>query len=313
MTTAQQLVDDTKRLLLSGQREPMNKLAADTSPGTGTLAFTRDLGAIQEGADVQVGLEVFHVWEIDVGAKTAVVEPAQLGSTAAAHDAGDIVTVNPKFPDHVILRALNDDLSSLSSPANGLYAIRSSDLAYVEGRSGYDLDGVTNLLDIIEIRTEREASYNDWPLVSDFTLSRDVDATDFPSGYALFLTQMGVSGANVRIRYKASFGSLTSLADDVEVVTGLPLSAHDLPPLGAALRLIYPREIRRNFTDSQGETRRLEEVPAGATLNSARGLAAQRQARINEEYARLSQQFPLRQYLPAPTEGTVAVGDSGWY
>lgn len=313
MTTTQDLIDETKRLLLSGQRESYNKLAADTAPGATTLTFTYDLGGIKTGAYVNVGLEVFYVWDTNDSAKTATVEPARVGSTAAAHDTGDIVTVNPKFPDHAILRALNEDLYSLSSPTNGLYAIRSADLSYVEGRSGYDLAGVTGLVDILEIRAQRDSSTGDWPLVGNFTTSRDVDATDFPSGYALFLTEPGVSGNDLRVRYKATFGALSTLADDVEDVTGLPESAHDLPPLGAALRLVYPREVKRSFTEAQPDPRRATEVPNGSTINSARGIAGQRQTRINEEFSRLSQMFPLRQYLPSAMAGTATVETDGWY
>lgn len=313
VTTTEDLIAETKRLLLSGQRESYNKLAADTAPGATTLSFTYDLGGIAAGSYVQVGLEVFYVWAVNSSAKTAAVESAQIGSTAAAHDTGDIVTVNPKFPDHAILRALNEDLHSLSSPTNGLYAIRSTDLTFSEGRSGYDLDGVTNLIDILEIRTRRDTASGDWPLVGNFTLSRDVDTTDFPSGYALFLTEMGVSGADVRVRYKATFSTLSTLADDVEDVTGLPESAHDLPPLGAALRLMYPREMKRSFTEAQPDPRRGSEVGAGAALNSTRGIAQQRQTRINEEYARLWQQFPARQYLPSPSACAISGDSDGWY
>jgi len=313
VTSTQNLIDETKRLLLSGQREQLNKLAADTASGAVTLTFAYDLGGIQVGAYVQVGLEVFYVWAVNATAKTATVEPAQIGSVAAAHDQGDMVTVNPKFPDHAILRALNEDLFSLSSPTNGLYAIRGVDLDYVEGRSGYDLAGVTGLIDILEIRARRDSSTRDWPVVGNFTLSRDVDATDFPSGYALFLTEPGVGGTDLRVRYKATFGTLLTLVDDVEAVTGLPPSAHDLPPLGAALRLVYPREIKRSFTEAQPDPRRATEVAAGATIGSARGIAAQRETRIGEEYSRLWQQFPARQYLPSPASGLVAVETDGWY
>ena len=313
MTTAADLIDETKRLLLSGQREQHNKLAANTAPGATTLTFTYDLGGIQAGAYVQVDLEVFYVWAVNASAKTATVEPAQIGSVAASHDTGDMVTVNPKFPDHAILRALNEDLYSLSSPTNGLYAIKSADLTFAEGRAGYDLAGVTNLVDILEIRAQRDSASRDWPLVSGYEFSRDVNTAQFPSGYALFLTQPGMSGTSLRIRYKATFGALTLLGDDVEAVTGLPHTAHDLPPLGAALRLVYPREIKRSFTEAQPDPRRATEVPVGGAIGSTRALAAQRQTRINEEYARLWQQFPARQYLPAATAGTVAYETDGWY
>ena len=75
-------------------------------------------------------------------------------------------------------------------------------------------------------------------------------------------------------------------------VTGLQPSATDLPPIGAAIRLMAGREIKRNFTESQGDTRRSTEVPPGAIAQSANGLARLRQTRIAAEAARLHALYP---------------------
>lgn len=312
MTTAQQLVDETKRHLLSGQREPMNKLANPVASGATSLTFTYDVTALQAQSYLQIGLEIFYVWSVDVGSKTAIVQPAQQGSVVAAHAAGDLVTINPKFPDFAILKAINDDLYDLSSPANGLFAMRTVELTAVSGQSGYDLTSVTSLLEIYEVRARLgvASSNRQWPLITNFQVGRSVNATDFPSGLSLFLYDGSASGQPISVRYKAAFAPLVNLADDVEAVTGLPASAHDLPAMGAAVRLVAPREIKRNFTEAQGEPRRGQEVPAGAVGNSMQRLAQLRQSRITAEASRLAQLYPVQGFIPA--QSRVSYGSGRW-
>jgi hypothetical protein len=115
--------------------------------------------------------------------------------------------------------------------------------------------------------------------------------TDFASGGALVIYEGGYPGQAIRVRYRAPFGSLTALDDDVLADTGLPATAHDLPPLGAAVRLVAGREVKRNFTEAQGEPRRAEEVPPTATLQSSRELLRIRQQRIVAEQSRLLHQY----------------------
>src|SRR5205823_3419532 len=101
--------------------------------------------------------------------------------------------------------------------------------------------------------------------------------------FAFFPYESGIIGQPLRIKYKAAFGQLTALTDDVLAVTGLHAEAHDIPPLGVIERLVPPREIRRNFTEAQSEPRRATEVPPGAVGQSATRISAYRMRRIAEE------------------------------
>lgn len=302
MTTAADLISETKRHLQSFQREPMNKLASTVAADATSLSFTYDATAIQAGAHLQIDLELVYVWSVDTATKTAVVERAQLGSVAATHTAGAVVTVNPKFPDFAILKALNDELADLSSPVNGLYAVRALDLIGTVNGSGYDLAGATDFMEILDLR-QSTGALRSWMPVTNYEVHRNTSAKDFPSGLALTLHEGVSSGRTLRVLYKASFTPLTSLADDVEVVSGLPSSAHDIPPMGAAVRMVAPREIKRNFTEWQGEPRRANEVPPGAVGNSMRLVAGQRQNRITAEASKLMQQYPDRGFIPTGTAG----------
>jgi hypothetical protein len=300
------LIETTKRHLLSGQRPMMNKLAGPSIISATSLTFQYDMTGIKEGSYLQVDLEVFYVWSVNVGAKTAVVEPAQEGSLPAAHNQGDIVVVNPRFPDHAVLAALNDCISSLSSPALGLYQIRTTDLTYVTTAGGYDFATV-DLFDIVDIRARRgDATSKDWQSLNNWQIDRHGNTSNFPSGTALYLSEAADNGTAVRVEYRAGFGSLTSRSDNVQTVTGLPVTALDIPPMGAAIRLVHPREIKRNQTESQGDGRRAGEVTPGAVAGSVNALERDYYRRISEEAARLSAANPPSGYIPSAGPYTTA-------
>ena len=73
-------------------------------------------------------------------------------------------------------------------------------------------------------------------------------------------------------------------------------------------RLVAPREIKRNFTEAQGEPRRAAEVPPGAVASSMRTVAALRQQRITTEASRLLQADPPSQHTPT----SAAFYGGGW-
>src|SRR5690606_35611068 len=98
----------------------------------------------------------------------------------------------------------------------------------------------------------------------------------------------------VRVTYKRSVGAVDALADDAVTDVGLWDEAHDIPPLGAAVRLALPRGIKRAFDESQGEPRRAVEVEANAMVQNAAALLQYRNQRISAEVARLRARFPTR-------------------
>ena len=67
----------------------------------------------------------------------------------------------------------------------------------------------------------------------------------------------------------------------------------DIVEYGIMSRMLAPREIKRNFTESQGDTRRSDEVPAGAVSGSVSNILRLRRDRIIAEAAKLARQYPL--------------------
>lgn len=291
-TTTADVIEAVRRLLYTGAREPRNKLAGAIDAAATTINLAYPAKAAQSGAAIAIGLEECYVWSSNGNA--LIVDRGEFGTTATAHADGAVVTVNPKFSDIAIFRAINDELRDLSSPANGLFQMKTADLTWNSTVTGYDLAGVNDLISIYEVRYEALGPSADWPLVRNYDVARSMATDEFASGTALLVYGGAAHGAKVRVRYRAPFSLLVNLTDVVTTVTGLSDSMLDILALGAAVRLASGREIRRNFNEVQGDTRRAEEVPAGANLGAYRGLAIQRNQRIMAEASRLSALYPAR-------------------
>lgn len=292
MTTAADMVSETRDHLLHGQRESINKLAATVTSSATDLTFTYDLGPIQEGAVVSLGLERVYVWSVNDATKTATVERGWEGSTAAAHDAGDIARVNSRFDDFAIFRALNADITDLSSPENGLFAVTSVDRTYATTTYGYNL--VADMIGPpLMVQAEYPGGTGNWVRLDGWRFDSNADTTDFASGKSLHLLgDQGSPGRTIRIVYRTAFSTFLALTDDI-IDIDLPDSCADIPPLGAAARLLAGRSSRRADLNAQGNSRRAEEVSTNDALASPRGLLAQRQMRINAEATRLASLYPV--------------------
>lgn len=298
MATASDLVQETRRLLNAGLRQEMNTLAASVDAATTTVPLTFDPAGAQSGAYLAVGLEVMYVWAADPASKTVTVRRGVLGSTPAPHTADDLVYVNPRFTDFDIFAALNHDLADLCSPSAGLYRVGTLDITPIAGRWAYDLTGASDLLDVLAVdwREPSGPQFQHWIRVGHPSVLRGMPTTDFPSGVALNIPGGDVPiVAEMRLRYKAPFTAFTALTDDV-AATGLPDTAADLPPLGAALRVAAGLPVRRTQTDAQGDTRRASEVSTNDLIQAPAVLRAQRAARIAAERTRLEALWPVSRH-----------------
>jgi len=287
-------INRARLYLLAGQVEERNKLAVDYSSGSGTLTFSMPMKSIQAGVRLSCGLNTFYVWEVHN--QTATVTGGEDGGADTPLSSGDIVRVRPRWSDYEIWTAIIEDLAELSAPTNGLFQMKTTTFNYSQAIDGYDLAGVTNILAIDSLRMDDGAHSKLWTTMGPgrWQLLRDADPTDFPSGLGLVLYDPPLNGAAVRVTYRAPFDPPYLEDPQYDVTsTGLPATANDLPPMGAVVRLVASREIRRNQTETQPETRRATEVGPGAIAASYRGIAALRATRIFQEAARLKAAYPI--------------------
>lgn len=289
MTTAATVIDRTLRQLLSGTVEPRNQLTSGIDASATTLTFAYPLEGIRAGQVIEIDSELMYVWTANATNKTVIVQRAHNGTTAATHAANSITKIHPRFPRAQVLEAINDELSDLSSPMHGLFQVKTMNLDYNGSDTMIDLTGVTSIIDLLQVSVRYMV--DDYPIARKVRVVRDMPTDDFPSGFALRFDQ-GVFPGRLRIVYKAPYSTAPTEATDINTTCGIQDSVTDIVALGAQIRLMTPREIRRNFTEAQGDTRRAEEVGAGAINNSYSGLLRLRRDRIQAEAAKLMRAYP---------------------
>ena len=290
MSTAGALITRASRQLLSGTVEERNKLATTVTSADGQIVFTYDLGGFREGSVLEIGSELMYIWSSVPSTKTLVVERGYDGTTAAAHTAGANTVVNPRFPRQQMLDALNADLDDLSSTMNGLFHVVAQDISYNGTDRQINLTSASGVIDLLDVRLRYLAS--DYPMIRKVRLQRNLPTADFASGVAIVFDEAVMAGT-LRVVTKREFTRVTAEANDMQTVAFLPVSCEDIVEMGVILRMMNGREIKRNFIESQGDTRRTEEVPPGSTRDSLSNIQRLRRERITSEAARLKQQYPL--------------------
>ena len=289
MSSVGTVVDRTLRQLMSGTVEERNKTTLAINASTTTVTFQYDLSGIRPGGVIQIDNELMYVWEISAGTKSVTVERGWNGTTAAAHAASSVATVDPKFPRAQILEAMNAELDDLASPMNGLFQIKTLELNYNGTDLMVNLPTTDRIIDLISVSLRYIST--DYIKVRRCRLIRDLPNDDFNTGYAIRFDEQVRAGRMI-IVYKSPFTNVTTETQNIQNVAGLPTSCEDILILGSQIRLVGPREIKRNFTESQGDTRRADEVPSGSVGNSITNLLRMRRDRITSEAAKLMRQYP---------------------
>lgn len=282
--------------LLTGQRETRNVLNSSPNSSATTFTLLYTLRSAQEGARLSIDFEDSHVVQVEPTSQVVTVIRGQYGSTAASHTTGDTVWVNPKFSRAQVLRAVNAELDDLTG--EGIYRMASLDLTYNSAVAGYDMTGLTpdDVIDVYEVRADDPGPSKGWRPITNWTLVRDAPTGDFASGLGIVLFDGGSPGHTVRVTYRKRFSQVTAsdAATDLATSAGIDREAHDLVALGAAVRLMSGVEVRRSQLSAQPDTRRAEELPPGAVLQSYTGLVKQYERRLRAERNRLARRYPIR-------------------
>lgn len=296
MSTCADLVSATEAHLMAGDRDTMNTLASAISSTSATsITLTYDLNGIQAGAYIAIDLELLYVFDVSDTSKTATVARGWGGSIAATHSSGALVYVNPKVSKFDIFKALNVDLADISPE---LFQVATFDLTTQSVQRTYTIPTAdTGLLDVLEVRYIEPGAQKAWIRIprSKFQVLREFPTTGdggFTTGFGLRLDESVYPGRTMRVIVALPFTPLVNLTDDLLTVSGLPVSMQDIPPLGAAARLMGVREAKRAFVESEVDSRRGGEVPPGSASRAAQVLLSLHSARVRSEASALRQQYP---------------------
>ena len=113
--------------------------------------------------------------------------------------------------------------------------------------------------------------------------------TNFPSGYQLILNSAGYPGQPMIFLYQKAFPHFTGYTDDAQSVALLGSTMNDIPPMGAMLRMVPPREVARNQPYAQPDGRLAPETPPNSIQTSVNVVRGNYEMRIGQEQDRLKQ------------------------
>jgi hypothetical protein len=293
MTSVPQLLARARHYLMSSRRDNQNVLVADWPGGAGPadLSFEYSLEGVSSGSVIGIGLSEFQVFAVNEQQKTATVIRTDTDDNATDPATGDIARINPEFSDLQVFREINGAILDMTGD---LWAYTDNVFTYFPAQQSYEIDTSNqNLLEVLEVSYDVPGPNLTWPIIprSKYAIKRDADLTDFPSGTCITLYAGGYPGRDVRVVFSVP---LTQLTDPTAADSPLAPAYEDIACLGAAMRLAGLQEIKRTLTGSQGDTRRANEVPAGAIITATRWLEQEYRRRVVAEKEALARQFPHR-------------------
>lgn len=291
MTTVATILNRASRQMLAGVVEERNKLASSLTSGDTSVVLSYDIGGLRSGSVFEIGTELIYIWDANPATKTLTVERAYAGTTASAHSANAIITLSPRFPRAQMFDALNADLDDLSSTANGLFRVGIASVSYNGSDRQVNIAGSSSIIELLDVRLRYLA--DEYPVISKVRLQTDLPTADFASGNSIVFDE-AVQAGTLRVRYKAPFTRASSESSDLTTNCFLPATCDDIVEMGVMLRMMAAREIKRNFTESQGDTRRPEEVPPRAIMDSVANIQRLRRERVIAEAGRLKAQYPIK-------------------
>lgn len=292
--TVSDLIDETLSLHLHGhQRGHVNLLDGAINNSVTSLVLQWDAPPVTPGSWIEIGDELLLVTA--VAARTLTVLRGQGISTAASHSDQDLVVIEPRFPRSVISRALRDTIRSW--PRN-FYAVTQTEVTTTASGFDFDLAGSTGkdvhrLLRVL--RRARTGKTEPWVDITDgVSLARHADTGEYTSGNSLHLDAALGQVYVLEATYGHAFVTSTwASTTDVETTVGLTSTMLDIPPVGAAARLIRGREATRSSTFRQNQPRRAEDVPPMYLSRNAEMLEEFHQTRIADEVRRLQTQWDI--------------------
>lgn len=290
MTTMQDMVNDVRRRVYGTMTENVNLVQTSASAGQTSIQLELGVDGIQRGMLLSSGLNVWFVKGVYATDNTVYVIPGYDGSPQNAVSPGDMVYVRPRMTDWFAFNAINDNIRALSSPDAGLYKIGTwvadVDSTYQTYAVPVEAQNMTNILRVRwrwpgtpDVWTEMAPRHYRW-----------IYSTE-QNNIRIFINIP--SGTEVEFTYKSPFTVATSLNDDPVVDCGLTDNMLDIPVLGAAIELLLTTESRRTQIQTQGDSRRPDEVPASSNTSIATALQREYRARVQEEMARLVTRVPI--------------------
>lgn len=290
MSTVAALIEETRGHLMGAHTVQLNRLSGAMDASQSSVAMEFDTSFIARGSTLCIDDEIMYVWALNASTRTATVQRGYLGTTATTHADDALVESNPRFPTPMIRAELKKEIASWNQR---IWTTTEVAIAVATSTRTVNLTNApADFLHVLRVRTPTTDT-DLAPRNLDFRVERGYG--DYASGTALILSSVLTEATTVSVLYATPF-DLDPFTDAVDLVTdiGVPQSALDIPPLGAAWRLLSTREVSRTNIESAPEPRVAQDVPPGHIIQTARQLKAIRDERIGDEGRLLLHKYGIR-------------------
>lgn len=292
--TVATLVQRAQRWLIGMHGRPLNRLNVAVDDTITEFECSETLNVLSAGTYVGIDDEIVYVWEIDQGNKRLTVSRGQLGTEAAEHVEGAMIESNSRFPRGAIKDAIQEEIRAWPDT---VFQVKSRIFNLPAGASTLDV-GYTDrkILSVLAVNREPQTVFRDadkWTPMS-YRVDRLMSRESFGSGTAVTLTERVHETRLVQVLVAVPF-NVDEMDDDVHAIDdiGLLPSMCDIPPAGAAARLLHTRELVRTDTEASQESRLATEVPATYQAQTATTLRLWCARRLGEEALRLRSRYRI--------------------
>lgn len=293
MTTFGELIDQTITTLHghSTDQPALGTLVGDITATSTELAldFGDQPGASRPNGAIEIGRELIAISRYDATTGIATLAPwgrGQRGTTAVTHDAGDMVTVRPRYPRSHVANVLNQVIQAVCPPLYAPVDLPPFDTDALVGL-GYPLpDDTLRVLRVEATDSGIAEELADRRVLRNWTV-RNVAGTQLleVDRHETFQTiQVTVAASPTRLVYDS----------DEFIESGLPEYLVDLIQFGAIARLVLGGELARQQVTSVEANTRNDKVPAGSGTTISRYYQALFTQRLEAERDRLQSLYPLQ-------------------
>lgn len=248
----------------------------------------QDINEVSRGT-IEVGNELIRVQSVDRVSGAITILPKGRGfrgSQAAAHEAGDTVTMAPLAPRIAVVNAINDAVVSLYP---NLFGVGSTEFT-VDSATAVTWGLPAEAEAILSVRY-RDTDGN-WQRVRQWELEGSLSTTDFPSGKGLRVTAVPL-GQTVQVVYSQAPTPMRNLTDDF-ASTGLLPGWRDIVVLDAQVRIIPSLDVGRLSLRTVSADQLDQPNQLGSAVQLAKTLQAQYDLRVKQERFALLNRYPAQ-------------------
>ena len=291
MTTIKDMLADAKRQTYGSLSDQINLISAVSAPGADEISLELDVTGITAGMVLSAGLNVWYVKGISSNENLVYVIPGYDNSPQDATAIGDFVYIKPRVTDWYLFTVMNQEITKLSSPSNGLYKISMFSSEVNATWQTYEIPDAdaAAFTGMLRIRYRVPGSADTWIDIPEKSYRIQINEG---TSYIRMLRNIP-SGSEIEFTYKGSFTQAASLSDDPVADCGLTATMVDIPALGCVATLLRTTDSRRNQVQQQGDARRAGEVGNNSNAAIANQIDRQYRDRVQEEYARLTTRVPI--------------------